>query len=626
MSTNNFFTISDKYINKRCGLHCREYQSLNPLNPNKSGIINSKDKFTSCHDHIHITQEERAEIVPKIIDEFLNAGFHKTIRHYEKESDVNKIYKYIQDDTIPINKITGQKTTKSNELLRNYMHHIYDVCDYKGHNLPKLWTKELLENAFKLLDKPNYTVNSMMTELLKKLKYTPVTLYSPIMTKSILNTLNCKTVLDPCIGWGGRMIGTTCIGGHYTGAEPCLKTFKGLKEMEGDLKLGDQVTIYNIGAEEMIDILKLTAQTWDICLTSPPYFNLEIYSDEDTQSINKYKTYDEWVNVFIKPIIDFVCERVTKYSCWSVKNFKTDKKYNLLDDVIKIHEDNGWKLITEYGIKKNTQQNKSANGDVTYVFQKDLMKQEPEPEPEKIMAHIIDEPTSEPDPKPKSNPEPESEPKPDHESESNPTPEPESDDISLHNSELINKIKDKLVKHHELYRHPCKAEYWEDIWDQCINANSDWVGGGHQPGADTKCNKTGIRYQNKAGIINFKNNTVKISSHRTAKYVTIDEKLEFISRKHCDKYVLLSRNDWDSNNKSYYLIIFDSSLLNFYSLKWSNYIITRGKSKGKHNGGYIGEGISSKFSANIDGTGTSYQLWITINIDYIGGYKKIIIP
>ena len=62
------------------------------------------------------------------------------------------------------------------------------------------------------------------------------------MTKSIVKTLECKTVFDPCIGWGGRMIGTTCLGEgyHYTGCEPFTKTFNGLEGMVNDLDIGDQ--------------------------------------------------------------------------------------------------------------------------------------------------------------------------------------------------------------------------------------------------------------------------------------------------------------------------------------------------------------------------------------------------
>ena len=105
-----------------------------------------------------------------------------------------------------------------------------------------------------------------------------------------------------------------------------------------------------------------------MCLTSPPYYDLEIYSKEETQSIVKYNTYEKWIELFIKPMIDYICSHVTKYSCWSVKNIKTDKKYNLLDDVIRFHNENGWELIKKYTIKKVTQQNKSKDGDITYVF------------------------------------------------------------------------------------------------------------------------------------------------------------------------------------------------------------------------------------------------------------------
>lgn len=192
---------------------------------------------------------------------------------------------------------------------------------------------------------------------------------------------------------------------------------------------------------------------------------------------------------------------------------------------------------------------------------------------------------------------------------------------------IINCLKNKLIKHHELYRFPVKAELWEDIWDQCINPKgSKWIGGGHQSGADTIDENLNISYQNKSGQI--EGNYVKITSHRTKKYPSLEEKLEFISKKHCDKYVLLSRNEqeWKNGIKAYYLMIFDSNLIDFHSLNWSKYILKTGKKKGEHNGGYIGNGDPLKFSANIDGPGSSNQLHISINIDYIGGYTKIIVP
>ena len=362
------FEVSKQYINKRCGLHLDEYQKPNPEDSTVLGIINSKGNFTACHNHKHITREKYDEIVPKIVDEFVNAGFAETEKFFEKKIDVSKEYEDLKKDNIDPDKITAQKTSKSNKIIRKYMPHIYSVEDYKGDNIVKLWKRENIEKAFKSLDKPNRTVNSQFSEFKRAIKFNPVTIYSPIMTKSIVKDLDCKTVFDPCIGWGGRMIGTTCLGEdyHYTGCEPFTKTYDGLENMAKELNIENQVTLYNKGVETVLE--EINDKRYDMCLTSPPYFDLEVYSHEDTQSIKKYETYDEWIEGFIKPIIEYVCSHVTKYSCWSVKNIKTDKKYNLLDDVIRIHAENGWKLDKQFAIKKNTTKNKSTDGDVTYVF------------------------------------------------------------------------------------------------------------------------------------------------------------------------------------------------------------------------------------------------------------------
>jgi len=364
------FPISSKYINQRCGLHLDEYQKEDPNNPGNFGIINGKGKFTKCHNHKHISRETYNEVIPKIVDEFVNAGFYKTEKFFEKEIDVNKEYDHLKKDIVDINCISAQKTSKSNTIIRKYMPHVSEVEDYRGNNIVKLWKKETIEKAFKSLDKPNRTVNSQFSEFKRAIKFNPVTIFSPIMTKSIVKELDCKTVFDPCIGWGGRMIGTTCLATdyHYTGCEPFTKTFNGLEEMVKDLSIENQVSLYNKGVETVLE--EIDDKRFDMCLTSPPYFDLEVYSHESSQSIKQYKTYEEWINGFIKPIIQYVSSHIDKYSCWSVKNIKTDKKYNLLDDVIKIHEEFGWKLDKQFSIKKNTQKNKVSEGDITYVFVK----------------------------------------------------------------------------------------------------------------------------------------------------------------------------------------------------------------------------------------------------------------
>ena len=100
-----------------------------------------------------------------------------------------------------------------------------------------------------------------------------------------------------------------------------------------------------------------------------------------------YGSYENWIEHFLKPVIINVLSRV-KYSAWSVKNFKTDKKYNLLDDIIKIHEENDWEMDSELvftmsnskrpGVKKNYENSEEVDKVIkkteenTYIFVKKM--------------------------------------------------------------------------------------------------------------------------------------------------------------------------------------------------------------------------------------------------------------
>jgi DNA modification methylase len=159
-------------------------------------------------------------------------------------------------------------------------------------------------------------------------------------------------VLDVCAGWGGRMIGAKSVGikVHYTGIDPCAKTYEALRAIRDELGLTN-VTLINKPAEVALQELDPgPGATYDIALTSPPYYNLEIYSDEPTQSVSSSAVsdgYQTWLNTFLHPVIAGIIRLGVKYSCWSVKNFKTDKKYDLLDDVIRIHGEHGWRLLDD---------------------------------------------------------------------------------------------------------------------------------------------------------------------------------------------------------------------------------------------------------------------------------------
>ena len=191
----------------------------------------------------------------------------------------------------------------------------------------------------------------------------------------------------------------------------------------------------------------------------------------------------------------------------------------------------------------------------------------------------------------------------------------------------INKIKTLIEQHHKIYRFPVKAELWEDIFDQSLNGwDSSWTGGGHSTGADVISeNGDNTGYQNKGGEINFNTNTIKWNGHRTTSHKTIEEKVDFISKPHYDKYVMLGRvkRDWDNDIKRYYLINFDSKLIQYDKLNWVEKLGVRGKNKGKVVG-WVGSNVNLPYTAEIN-ISQSHQLWTTCDLDYLGKIEEILI-
>jgi len=189
--------------------------------------------------------------------------------------------------------------------------------------------------------------------------------------------------------------------------------------------------------------------------------------------------------------------------------------------------------------------------------------------------------------------------------------------------DMVKNIKNKITQHHKLYRFPVKAELWEDIFDQVINGkDSNWSGGGHSVGADVISegdDKT--RYQNKSGVINLNKNIIKWNGHRTTSHKTIDEKIDFISKSHYDKYVMLGRNkkDWDKGIKRYWYIEFDSKKIDYTKLNWIEKY-----SKNGNLTGWVGTNVKLPYSAVINKS-QSDQLWTECDLDYLGKKIEIVI-
>jgi len=313
-------------------------------------IINRRHALTN------LTDAEFEAILPQLAAELET---HGVLRETYSDSEIQKDWALLLKKDTTINPMTISATEVAGmKVLRKHMRHFHSVRNYKGHSVESLWTQPCLEKALRFNRAQHSTPYA--SEIIRSLSFAnglgKVTMYRPFMAKKVVSYLANKDgltdvrVLDVCAGWGGRMIGAKSVGikVHYTGIDPCAKTYEALRAIRDELELTN-VTLINKPAEVALQELDPGDAKYDIALTSPPYYNLEIYSDEPTQSITSSALdgYQAWLNTFLSPVIQGVIRLGVKYSCWSVKNFKTDKKYDLLDDVIRIHAEHGWRLLDD---------------------------------------------------------------------------------------------------------------------------------------------------------------------------------------------------------------------------------------------------------------------------------------
>ncbi len=107
-------------------------------------------------------------------------------------------------------------------------------------------------------------------------------------------------------GYGGRLLGAIKSQISYIATEPAEKTVIGLREIIEDhgyitniFRTIPHMEIVQKGSEDFLP----DKESLDLCFTSPPYFDTEKYSDEDTQSYIKFPTQEEWTNGFLRKTI-----------------------------------------------------------------------------------------------------------------------------------------------------------------------------------------------------------------------------------------------------------------------------------------------------------------------------------
>lgn len=130
--------------------------------------------------------------------------------------------------------------------------------------------------------------------------------FKPNVAKIFYDMNKSKNVLDFSMGWGDRLAGfyaADCTE-HYVGLDPRKENHPIYKRQAEfyDKHLGffeaDKKTDFYCSPAEDFDYSQYE-NYFDMVFTSPPYFSVERYSHDDTQSWVRYKKIDDWNEQFL---------------------------------------------------------------------------------------------------------------------------------------------------------------------------------------------------------------------------------------------------------------------------------------------------------------------------------------
>lgn len=296
------------------------------LNENKTEILVNTDKW----DFI-VNNYEKEQIKNLISDAIQDYSIPMPLRTISYEDSKNDFIQLMNLDTSKMLKKSKTYTrydykypmsdffieqSKIGNLSSDYFQQYNRfLCDSINSPSPyRTWHQEkfrktLLNSLFTLKFKDLNTTNLRNAIGLRKYIASQ---FKPSVAKFLYDKFQAKKVLDFSSGWGDRLAAfyASKNTSFYFGIDPNERLFD---------KYNDQISMYNDelkknGVHKEVKLVNSPAENidfkdygnpkFDFIFTSPPYFNIERYTQDEHQSWKKYKKIDSWLENFLFNVLE----------------------------------------------------------------------------------------------------------------------------------------------------------------------------------------------------------------------------------------------------------------------------------------------------------------------------------
>ena len=166
-------------------------------------------------------------------------------------------------------------------------------------------------------------------------------IFDPVLTEIMYRWFSKEgdKIIDPFAGGSVRGVVAACLGRNYTGIDLSKN------QVEANIMQFDEMKekFSNIGGSsnwingDSLNCKELAPSEYDMLMTCPPYYDLEVYSEEDGD-ISNCDTYEEFMEIFEK-IVDNACSMLKENSfavcvVGDVRSKKNGAYYNFVGDTV----------------------------------------------------------------------------------------------------------------------------------------------------------------------------------------------------------------------------------------------------------------------------------------------------
>lgn len=350
-----------------------------------SGYEEYMENLKSYTKEQYIESEDKDGIINEVFEIYRKVNIYPNMM-FTDIGIKDEIQKCIDKDVDLIDGTLGFKFNQGSSLCRFLFSNIRKV-DCKGTKNNSLQAR--FEDDYKLKRAIKFClehktvrypcVPSAIKDGLEMMGGNVATNFPPMKAKTIYEKY-CKKdgiIYDFSCGFGGRMLGALSSKNNYKyiGVEPNTETYRSLHKLGKAIEKTTNTTgRYSVQCKGSEDVHGVGIA--DFAFSSPPYFALEKYCDEDTQCYIKYPTLDEWFEGYVRPTIRGIYNilKDDRHYAVNIADFNVGKKrIEFVDRWIEISKEEGFIFEDVIPMKLETRRGHGHAGDKkegVYVFYK----------------------------------------------------------------------------------------------------------------------------------------------------------------------------------------------------------------------------------------------------------------